>query len=71
MTGSMKPKWIVYDRSGGTYPVALDTALDWDMLRDYCVQRMLPGPWETIRCSNLLTAQDIAIWLNGRAGEAG
>jgi len=66
----MKPKWIVYNRSGDSYPVALDTALDWNMARDYCVQRMLPGPWETIRCSCLETAQRIADWLNGQVGEA-
>lgn len=42
----MKPKWIVYDRSGDTYPVALDLALDWNAMQDYCTQRMLPGPWE-------------------------
>ena len=62
----MKPRWIVYDRSGDSYPVALDTALDWNALRDYCARRLLPGPWETIRCSSADTAQRIADWLNGQ-----
>lgn len=60
----MKPRWIVYNRNGDTYPVALDTALDWNHLRAGLGKRLLPGPWETIRCSNVETAQRIADWLN-------
>lgn len=62
----MNPQWIVYDRSGDGYPVALDSALDPNIFRDWMMQRMLPGPWETIRCSSFDTAQDIAEWLNQR-----
>ena len=65
----MTPNWIVYARTGDSYPVALDTAMDWNMVRDYCVERMLPGPWETIRCSSADTAQAIADWLNEQVGE--
>lgn len=61
-----KPRY----RSGDSYPVALDTALDWHTARTYCYNRMLPGPWETIRCSSLETAQQIADWLNERADHA-
>ena len=61
------PRWIVYDRTGDSYPVALDAALDWYTAREYCHMRMLPGPWETIRCSSLETAQRIADWLNEQA----
>ena len=61
------PRWIVYDRTGDSYPVALDTALDWYTAREYCHMRMLPGPRETIRCSSLETAQRIADWLNEQA----
>ena len=61
------PHWIVYDRSGDSYPVALETALDWHSLRETLQRRLLPGPWETIRCSNLDTARAIAEWLNQRA----
>ena len=60
----MNPHWMVYDRSGDAYPVALDSAMDWNALREYCVRRRLPGPWETIRCSSLDTALKIAEWLN-------
>lgn len=60
----MKPRWIVYSRSGDAYPVALDTALDWNHARGMLAKRLLPGPWETIRCSSLETAQRIADWLN-------
>jgi hypothetical protein len=42
-------------------------ALDWHTAREYCYLRMLPGPWETIRCSSLETAQRIADWLNEQA----
>lgn len=59
-----RPRWIVYSRSQDTYPVALDTALDWNLAREYLAMRLLPGPWETIRCSNPETAQRIADWLN-------
>lgn len=62
----MKPRWIVYDRSGDSYPVALDTALDQETARRYLSARMLPGQFETIRCSSRDTAQRIADWLNGR-----
>lgn len=62
----MKPKWIVYSRSGDAYPVALDTALDWNHLKATCALRLMPGPWETIRCSSGVTAQQIADRLNDR-----
>lgn len=61
------PHWIVYDRCNGGYPVALDTAMDWHTARDYCYQRLLPGPWETIYCSSYETAQRIADFLNSEA----
>jgi hypothetical protein len=67
----MKPRWMVYFRSQDCYPVALDSALDHQMLRDYCTERMLPGPWETIKCSNPDTAQKIADWLNAQAYREG
>ncbi len=63
------PRWIVYDRSLDGYPVALDAALDWNHLRAGLGERLLPGPWETIRCSNLETAQRIANWLNDQVNE--
>lgn len=63
----MKPHWIVYDRSGDSYPVALDSALDWNHVLEGFGDRLLPGPWETIRCSSFETAQRIADWLNEQA----
>lgn len=62
-----RPRWIVYDRVQDAYPVALDTALDWNALNNMRVWRRLPGPWETIRCSSQNTAQRIADWLNAQA----
>ena len=64
------PRWIVYARAHDGFPVALDTALDWEHLRAVCERRLLPGPWETIRCSNVQTAERIAAWLNAQLGEA-
>ena len=61
------PRWIVYDRSLDTSPVALDTALDTNHAQAGLGDRLLPGPCETIRCSNLETAQRIADWLNEQA----
>lgn len=67
----MTPQWIVYDRCTTGYPVALDTALDWNHMRAGLGERLLPGPWETIHCSSLETAQRIADWLNGQVVEKG
>jgi hypothetical protein len=67
----MNPKWIVYPREGDGYPVALDTATDLNHLRETCHRRLFPGPWETIRCSSVDTAQAIADWLNQRWEEKG
>lgn len=61
----MKPRWIVYDKTQDSYPVVLD----WNRLRDLLGWRLLPGPWETIRCSSRDTAQRIADWLNAQAEE--
>ena len=66
----MKPRWLVYDRTGDSYPVALDHALDWHTLRNCQYSRMLPGPHETIRCSSRDTAQRIADWLNSQVEAA-
>jgi len=65
----MKPRWMVYGKTGDSYPVALDTALDWNRVVDSGLYRLLPGPWETIRCSSMFTAQRIADWLNAQAEE--
>ena len=63
------PRWTVARGQnagifGMAYPVVLDSALDPNDVLRY---RFLPGPFETILCSSVDTAQRIADWLNQKA----